>query len=169
MSNKDNFVRLTVDVAARPERAFHIFTTQFDRIKPHDHNLLSVEIAETVFEARVGGFVYDRGVDGTVCRWARVLAYDPPNRIVISWDIGPRWQIETDPARTSEVEIRFTAQGAGRTRIDLEHRHIDRHGDGWEAVREGVGHEGGWALYLKRFDGIVTSHDAVKNRQGVAE
>src|SRR5207302_9671008 len=75
-------VRTQVIVEASIARAFRVFTEDFDRIKPREHNLLDVEIAETVFEPRVGGHIYDRGVDGSECRWARVLAYEPPNRIV---------------------------------------------------------------------------------------
>lgn len=144
-------VRKQVVVAAPIERAFRVFTEQFDRIKPREHNLLAVDIAETVFEPRVGGHIYDRGVDGSECRWARVLAYEPPHRVVFSWDINPRWQIEPDPARTSEVEVRFVAESADRTRVELEHRKLDRHGEGWEAVRGGVDSETGWPLYLRRF------------------
>lgn len=148
-------VRRQIVVEAPVERAFRVFTEEFDRIKPREHNLLRVEIAETVFEPRVGGHVYDRGVDGTVCRWARVLAYEPPHRVVISWDISPQWQIETDPEKTSEVEIRFIAEGAGRTRVELEHRHLDRHGAGWETERENVASEGGWPRYLRRFGDLL--------------
>ena len=144
-------VRLQIVVAAPLERAFRVFIEQFDRIKPREHNLLAVPIAETVFEPRVGGHVYDRGEDGSECRWARVLAYEPPHRVVISWDIDPRWQVETDPERTSEVEIRFVAESADRTRVELEHRNLERHGVGWESVRDGVGSETGWPLYLQRF------------------
>ena len=143
-------VQLQVVVHAPIERAFQTFTNEFDRIKPREHNMLGVEIAETVFEPHVGGHVYDRGVDGSVCRWARVLAYEPPHKVVISWDISPQWQIETNPEHTSEVEIRFIAETADRTRVELEHRNLDRHGEGWEAEREAVRNEGGWPLYLQR-------------------
>lgn len=152
---QDTSVRTQVVVAVPVERAFRVFTEQFDRIKPREHNMLPVPIAETVFEPRVGGHVFDRGVDGSECRWARVLAYEPPQRIVISWDISPRWQIETDPARTSEVEIRFIAEGPQRTRVELEHRHLERHGAGWEGEREAVRGDGGWPLYLRRFGELV--------------
>ena len=128
-------VRHEVVVNAPIERAFSVFTNDFGLFKPRDHNLLSADIAETVFEPRVGGHVYDRGVDGSECRWARVLAYEPPDRVVFSWDIGPQWQIETDPEKTSEVEVRFVAEAPDRTRVQLEHRNLDRHGDAWEAVR----------------------------------
>ena len=153
---QDTVVRSEVVVEAPVERAFQVFTQQFDRIKPRDHTMLAVEIAESVIEPRVGGRVYDRGVDGSECQWARVLAYEPPDRIVFSWDISPAWQIESDLAKTSEVEVRFIAEAPTRTRVELEHRHLDRHGDGWEGVREGVRGDDGWPLYLDRFSSIVT-------------
>ena len=144
-------VRTQVVVDAPLERAFSVFTEQFDRIKPRDHNLLGVDIADTVFEAREGGRIYDRGVDGSECQWARVLAYEPPHRVVFSWDISPQWQIETDRAKASEVEVTFVSETPGRTRVELEHRNLDRHGAGWESERDGVASEGGWPLYLQRF------------------
>jgi uncharacterized protein YndB with AHSA1/START domain len=144
-------VRAQVVVEAPIERAFRVFTEDFGSFKPPEHNLLDAEIAETVFEPREGGHLYDRGIDGSECRWARVLAYEPPQRVVISWDINPQWQIESDPEKTSDVEVRFISETPERTRVELEHRNLDRHGDGWEGVREGVGGEGGWPLYLRRF------------------
>ena len=148
-------VRNSIVVEAPIERAFLVFTKDFGRFKPPEHNLLQVEIAETVFESHVGGNIYDRGVDGSECRWARVLAYEPPNRVVFSWDISPHWQIETDHDKTSEVEVRFIAEGPDRTRLEIEHRNLDRHGDGWEAAREGVHGDQGWPLYLQRFAEVL--------------
>ena len=150
-------VRTEIVVDAPIERAFAVFTEQFDRIKPRDHNLLGVDIAETVFERRVGGSIYDRGVDGSECRWARVLAFEPPERVVFSWDIGPTWQIESDPDTASEVEVRFVAETPGRTRVELEHRNLDRHGDGWEGLRDGVAAPEGWSLYLQRYGDLFKS------------
>jgi uncharacterized protein YndB with AHSA1/START domain len=144
-------VRRQIVVAAPIERAFAVFTERFGDFKPAEHNLLGVAIAQTVFEPRVGGHIYDEGVDGSECRWARILAYEPPDRVVFSWDIGPQWQIETEPANTSEVEVRFVAETPQRTRVELEHRKIDRHGPGWEAVRDGVADDAGWPLYLARY------------------
>ena len=107
-------VRFDVTVEVSAERAFRVFTEQFDQIKPREHNLLAPEpIAETVFETQVGGHVYDRGENGSVCRWARVLAFDPPRRFVISWDISPTWQLVTDPSQASEVEVTFIPEGRG--------------------------------------------------------
>ncbi len=144
-------IKLEIVVQAPVERAFAVFVEDFDRIKPREHNLLGVDVAETVLEPRVGGHIYDRGVDGSECRWARVLAYEPPDRIVFSWDISPRWRLETDPGRASEVEVRFVSETPERTRVELEHRHLDRHGEGWESARDGVAGDGGWPLYLGRY------------------
>ena len=110
-------VRDQVVVDAPITQAFAVFTERFGDFKPPEHNLLGAEIAETVFEPRVGGHIYDRAVDGTECRWARVLAYEPPNRVVFSWDISPQWQIETDPDHTSEVEVVFIAEAPRRTAL----------------------------------------------------
>jgi uncharacterized protein YndB with AHSA1/START domain len=148
-------VRHEVVVEAPIERAFAVFTGDFGAFKPRAHNMLSVDIAETIFEPRVGGHLYDRGVDGSERRWARILAYEPPNRVVFSWDISPQWQVETDLEKTSEVEVRFIAETPDRTRVVLEHRDLDRHLDGWEAVRAGVDSEGGWPLYLRRYAEVV--------------
>jgi uncharacterized protein YndB with AHSA1/START domain len=148
-------IRHQVTVDAPIERAFAVFTEEFDSFKPREHNMLAVDIAETVFEPRAGGRLFDRGVDGSECQWARVLAYEPPDRVVISWDISPYWQVETDLEKTSEVEIRFIAEAPDRTRVELEHRHLDRHGDGWEGMRDGVDSPGGWPLYLERFSGLI--------------
>jgi uncharacterized protein YndB with AHSA1/START domain len=144
-------VRRQIVVDAPIDKAFIVFTDRFGDFKPPEHNLLRVPIAETVFEPKVGGNIIDRGADGSECRWARILTYDPPHRVVFSWDIGPTWQVETDPERTSEVEVTFTAEIPDRTRVEVEHRHIDRHGPGWESVRDGIGHDQGWPLYLDRY------------------
>lgn len=148
-------VKQSILVEAPVTRAFKVFVEEFGNFKPREHNMLPVPIAETVFEPRVGGFIYDRGVDGSECRWARVLAYDPPHRVLLSWDISPRWQIETDPEKTSEWEVRFTAETETRTRVEIEHRGLERHGQGWESVRDGVAGDQGWPLYLQRFAQVM--------------
>lgn len=147
----DTSVQTAIVVEAPIARAFKVFTEDFGSFKPAEHNMLGVEIAETVFEREAGGYLYDRGVDGSVCRWARVLAYDPPNRVLLSWDISPRWQIEDDQSKTSEWEVRFIAETPERTRVELEHRNLGRHGEGWQGVRDGVAGDRGWPLYLQRY------------------
>ena len=156
MTQTDVVVRRQMVVNAPIEQAFAVFTERFGDFKPREHNLMNAPIVETVFEPRVGGHIYDRSADGTECRWARVLAYEPPNRVVFSWDISPRWQLETDLDNTSEVEVRFVAESPDRTRLELEHRHLDRHGPGWESVRDGVANDQGWPLYLDRYAALFT-------------
>jgi uncharacterized protein YndB with AHSA1/START domain len=150
-------IRKQVVVDAPIDRAFAVFTERFGDFKPREHNLLPEPIVETVFEPRVGGNILDRTADGAECRWARILAFDPPDRVVFSWDISPQWRIETDPEQTSEVEVRFVAESPERTRLELEHRHIDRHGPGWEAVSQGVADDAGWPLYLARYADVVAA------------
>jgi uncharacterized protein YndB with AHSA1/START domain len=155
MTQAQTAVHLELVVDAPIERAFAVFTERFGDIKPPEHNLLSAPIAETVLEPRVGGHIVDRAVDGSECRWARILAWEPPHRMVFSWDISPRWQLETDLDLTSEVEVRFVSDGSDRTRVELEHRNLDRHGTGWESVAEGVEGEQGWPLYLDRYTALL--------------
>jgi uncharacterized protein YndB with AHSA1/START domain len=142
-------VRAQIIVDVPVARAFAVFTNDATW-KPPEHNLLGVEIAESVFEAYEGGYLYDRGVDGSECRWARVLAYEPPNRVVLAWLITPGWRIEADVSRTSEVEVRFIAEAPERTSVEIEHRNLERHGEGWEALRDAVGAPDGWPLHLRR-------------------
>ena len=156
MTATDSTVVLrTVTVQASKATAFATFTERFGDFKPREHSLLGAPIVETVFEPHVGGHIVDRAEDGSECRWARILAYEPPDRVVFSWDIGPTWQVETDPDRTSEVDVRFVEEAPGRTRVELEHRHLDRHGPGWEGVRDGVADDGGWPLYLDRYAALL--------------
>jgi uncharacterized protein YndB with AHSA1/START domain len=142
----DTSVRTQTVVEAPIERAFAVFTEGIGSWWDPNHHILQAELEEMVFEPFVGGNVYDRGVDGSECRWARVLAYEPPHRVLFSWDINMSWQLETDPDKTSEIEVRFMAEGPDRTLVELEHRHLDRHGEGWEGMRDAVGSPNGWNL-----------------------
>ena len=144
-------VRTRIVVDAAIDHAFHVFTAGIAGWWNPDHHIIEAPLKDMVFEPRVGGHVYDVGTDGSECRWSRVLAYDPPERVVFTWDINLQWQLETDPARTSEVEVRFTAQGPSQTLVELEHRHLDRHGEGWEQMRTAVGSPGGWDGGLSLF------------------
>ena len=148
-------IRHDVLVDAPPQVAFDAFL-ELDRIKPREHNLLPVPIAETVVEPRVGGGIIDRGADGSECQWGTVLAFDPPHRFTFSWNIGPDWQLQGDPDRVSEVEVSFAPEGEG-TRVALVHRNLERHGAGWESVRDGVDGAGGWPLYLARYVDVVSA------------
>jgi uncharacterized protein YndB with AHSA1/START domain len=144
-------VTKSIVVHAPVERAFHVYTQEMQSWWPEDHHILDAPLARMVFEPEAGGRIYDVGTDGSECQWARVLAYEPPTRVVFSWDINLQWQIETDLERTSEIEVRFIAEAGDRTRVELEHRNLDHHGEGWEAMAAAVGSPDGWGRGLERF------------------
>ncbi len=143
-------VTKSVVVDAPVDRAFSVFTEDIGSWWPPEHHIIG-SVSHMVFEPKVGGQVYDVGTDGSECRWSRVLAYEPPSRVVFTWDISTQWQIETDPAKTSEIEVRFVPEGKKRTLVEIEHRHLDRHGEGWEGIAEAVASSGGWGMTLTRF------------------
>ena len=150
-------VRTETLVEAPIERAFKVFTEEMESWWDPDHHLGDAPLAEMVVERRVGGRIFDRLTDGSECQWSRVLAYEPPTLFVFSWDINTRWELETDLEKTSEVEVRFIAEGPDRTRVELEHRHLDRHLDGWQGLREGVDSGDGWPLYLRRYAELLAA------------
>ncbi len=139
-------VTRSIVVEVPVEHAFETFTVGMASWWPETHHILEGELKEMIFETHVGGRIRDVATDGSECAWSRVLVYEPPTRVVFSWDISLQWQIETDPERCSEVEVRFTPQDETTTRVELEHRYIDRHGEGWERMRDAVGSAGGWDL-----------------------
>ena len=147
----DTVVRTEIVVSASQEHAFAVFTEGIGSWWPSDHHILDGELAEMVFEPYVGGAVYDRATDGTECRWARVLAYEPPHRFVITWSINLQWQVEADLNKVSEIEVTFFPEGPTTTRVELTHRHLDRHGPGWEQMRNAVESPDGWRRGLMRF------------------
>jgi uncharacterized protein YndB with AHSA1/START domain len=158
----DTAIRHDVVVPVPAAEAFEAFTERIGEFKPPEHNMLGAPIAETVFEPRVGGHIVDRAADGTECRWAQVRAFEPPDRLVFSWNISPGWEVITDPDQASEVEVRFVPLEGGRTRVELEHRYLERHGTGWEGVRESVDGSDGWPRYLARFGALLGSSAGVE-------
>ncbi|MGH7757802.1 MAG: SRPBCC family protein [Candidatus Dormibacteria bacterium] len=146
VSTDTTAVRRSVVVDAPIERAFVFFTRDIGAWWDADKHLLQEPLKAMVFEPQVGGHIVDRDIYGTESRWATILAYNPPTHVAFSWNINLRWEIETDPTRTSEVHVTFTAHGERRTLVELEHRHLDRHGDGWEAMRDAVSASNGWDL-----------------------
>ena len=144
-------VRKSVVVHATLEQAFKVFTEGFDLWWPRGHHIGKGELEKAVVERRVGGRCYGREADGTECDWGHVLVWEPPNRLVLAWQINPQWQFEPDLAKASEVDVHFLDQRNGTTRIDLEHRHFERHGAGAEAMRTSVDAEGGWGSLLGLF------------------
>jgi uncharacterized protein YndB with AHSA1/START domain len=131
-------------VDAPIERAFEVFTVGIGSWWDADKHILRAPLARMEFQPWVGGRIIDHGTDGSTCAWSRILAYEAPHRVVFSWDITTSWTVETDPGKASEVEITFDAVAPDRTSVVLTHRHLDRHGDGWEGMRDAV--SSGWNL-----------------------
>ncbi len=148
----------TITVGVPVERAFGVFTGSIDTWWPRMYHIGQSDMAEAVMEPKEGGRWYERGVDGTECDWGRVLAWDPPHRLVVTWQINGRWQFDPDPGHASEIEIRFTADGPGQTTVDLEHRLLERLGDG-QAIRDAIGSGGGWGAILELFAKAATAQD----------
>lgn len=143
-------IRRSITVAAPVERAFAVFTASFDTWWPAGFHIGEVDPAEFVLEGRAGGRWYERGVDGSECEWGRVLAWEPPHRFVVTWQINGRWEYDPDPEHASELELRFTALGPAETRVELEHRRVDRLAEA-RSLAGSVGGEDGWGGILARF------------------
>lgn len=145
----------TITVGVPIEKAFRVFTESFDRWWPREYHIGQAEMAACIVEPREGGRWYERGVDGSECDWGRVLAWEPPNRLLVTWQINGEWQF--DPEHASEVEVRFTANGPGQTTVEIEHRFLDRLVGG-EAIRGAIVEGGGgWTSILERFANAATS------------
>jgi uncharacterized protein YndB with AHSA1/START domain len=142
-------VRKSVTVAAPPERAFEVFTQMTSWWPRKSHHISDAGDAEAILEPREGGRWYERDQDGAECTWGYVIAWEPPERVVLAWQLTGEWKY--DPDFVTEVEVRFTDEGDGRTRVDLEHRDIDRYGEGAEQVRTALSGEGGWSELLGLF------------------
>lgn len=142
-------VRHTIIVAAPREHAFEVFTRGIDRWWFRDHSIGAEPLKEVVMEPRPGGRVFERGIHGAECDWGRVLVWEPPARLVVSWQIGGDWQFDPEPAHASEYEVRFVEEGPTRTRVEFEHRHFERHGKAGRNIRDNV--EKGWAKLLATY------------------
>jgi uncharacterized protein YndB with AHSA1/START domain len=147
----DATVNKSITVEASLAHAFEVFTAGFDSWWPRSHHIGPSPMQQAIVESRAGGRCYTLQEDGTECDWGRILEWEPPHRFVLAWQITPEWGYQPDLARSSEVEIRFTEEAPGRTRVDLEHRHFERMGPGGASMREGVGAPGGWGTLLEQF------------------
>ena len=143
-------VRKRIVVEAPQAVAFDVFTARMGDWWPMaTHHIGKAECADVRLEPRAGGRCFERGVDGSECDWGRVLAWDPPGRVVIGWELTTRWT--HDPAVQSQVEVRFTALDAGRTQVDLEHRGLEVYGAEAAAMREVLGSPNGWTGILEGY------------------
>ena len=149
-------VRKSIVVNIPAALAFRVYTEEFDSWWPRTHHIGKSPMKRAIIDGRPGGRCYTEQEDGTECEWGQVLVWEPPSRIVLAWQITHEWGYEPDLAKASEVEIRFTPLGANRTRLDLEHRHFNRHGAGAAPMRMAVSAPNGWdgllALYAARVE-----------------
>lgn len=148
---RDTSVEKSVTVRASIDHAFRIFTERLELWWPRTHHIGKAEMAGATVEQKEGGRWYERGVDGSECDWGRVLVWSPPRKVVLSWQITPSWTYEPDPEQASRIEVTFHDLGNGTTRVDLVHSELERHGKGWEALRDAVSSEGGWSGILARY------------------
>jgi uncharacterized protein YndB with AHSA1/START domain len=128
-----------------------VFTEGIDTWWPRTHHIGKSPMKKAIVEGRPGGRCYSEQADDTECDWGSVLVWEPPHRFVLAWKITPQWQYEPDLAKSSEVEVRFTPEPDGFTRVDLEHRHFERHGTGADVMRTAVDDEKGWNGLLQLF------------------
>jgi uncharacterized protein YndB with AHSA1/START domain len=148
-------VRKSITVRTTAERAFRVFTEEFDSWWPRSHKLFEADLAVAIVEGRAGGRCYQRSVDGAECDWGKVTVWDPPRRLVIAWQLDGQWQFDPDISHASEVEVTFTPEPGGLTRVDLEHRHFERHGASAAQVQSGVDSPNGWSGLLQLFAGAA--------------
>ena len=145
-----NTVRKVVIVQAPQIVAWRVFTEQMGTWWPlASYKIGKANAVDAVIEPRVGGRWYERGDDGSMCQWGSVLVWEPPSRLVLSWDISADWQY--DPTLKTEIEVRFNAEGSDRTRVALEHRHLDRYGAHRDKMRAIFDTQGDWGKVLEMF------------------
>jgi uncharacterized protein YndB with AHSA1/START domain len=149
-------VHKTVIVNTEPEHAFSVFTNQMAKWWPKEHHISGTPFFAIVVEPRAGGRWYEKGADGSECDWGTVLRYEPPHRVVFSWHLNGDFEFVPDITKASEVEIRFSPEGAGKTRVELEHRYFERHGESSDRLRTAVDKPEGWTFVLSGYEGLVT-------------
>ena len=142
-------VRKRVIVNATRERAFRVFTAGIDRWWPREHHIGKSPLKRAILEEQAGGRWYSVSEDGSECDVGKVLSWEPPRRVLLAWQITADWQF--DPAFVTEVEVTFTAQGPNQTRVDLEHRDLERYGEKSAAFRKTIDSERGWEKIVEQF------------------
>ena len=151
MTQTTDAVTHSVLVPLEPDTAFELFVDRFGEWWPKDsHHILDSPAAEAVLEPREGGRWYEHSESGEECDWGTVLEIDRPNRILLAWQLTPEWKFDPDRANATEVEVTFNAEENG-TRVTLEHRGFEVHGEAGAAMRESVGGDGGWAQLMELY------------------
>ena len=146
-------VRKSVRVNAPPARAFEVFTAGFGRWWPRSHSVSASPMVDAIIEPHVGGRWYQKCEDGSECQWGKVLLWEPPERVILAWQLNPDFQY--DPDTITEVELRFTAQSADATLVELEHRYLERFGERGKEMAEKVGAPNGWPDLLNIYAASV--------------
>ena len=141
-------VRKSITVKAPPERAFTVFTANMGRWWLRSHTINASPMKDIVLEPRAGGRWYEIGEDGSQCEWGKVEVFDPPRRVLLLWQIGAQWKY--DPTLVTQVDVKFIQVGES-TRVELEHRHLERMGVGADSVRQAVDSPNGWSGLLAAF------------------
>jgi uncharacterized protein YndB with AHSA1/START domain len=152
-------VRKSIVVKTSVTRAFKVFTEGIDSWWPKSHHIGASPMKKSIIESFAGGRCYAEQMDGTDCPWGTVLAWEPPYRFVFAWQVSPDWKYEPDLSKASEVEVLFTPQDDGSTRVELEHRYFYRHGTGYEKMRDGVGSPDGWGAMLQLYTAATESDE----------
>lgn len=147
-------VRKSLRVLCSPEHAFAVFTTRMGAWWHPDHSLLKSPREILVLEPRAAGRWFERAIDGSECSWGHVIAWEPPTRVLLAWQIDGQWRF--NPDLVTEVEIRFIADGEDATRVELEHRNIDRFGEHADAARAALDSPDGWSSGLERFAALAS-------------
>jgi uncharacterized protein YndB with AHSA1/START domain len=142
-------VRKQVLVAASQEHAFRVFTAGIDRWWPREHHIGKSPLKRAVMEPRMDGRWYAICEDDTECDVGKILAWDPPRRLVLAWQINAEWK--HDPDFVTEIEVNFFAEGPRKTRVEIEHRDLERYGAAAEALRKTLDSPGGWGGTLESF------------------
>jgi len=151
-----NEVQVEITVNASAEKAFRVFTERCNDWWPPDYKLGESERINIVMEPRVGGRWYELGSNGIECDWGKVQVWEPPYHLVVSWQIGVGFVPNQDPEKASRVDVRFIEDRPNKTRIRLIHSRFEKHGKGWEQMRDSIAGDAGWPGLLKNFSNMVT-------------
>jgi hypothetical protein len=149
-------MKKTITVEASQAKAFKVFTANFDNWWPRENKIGRTALKQAVLEPRNGGRWYEVGEDGSECDWGTVLAFEPTARLLLAWQISATWQY--DPTFVTEVEVRFIEEGPKRTRVELEHRNLDRYGETAGTMRDVFASPNGWGGILARFGKLAAEN-----------
>lgn len=155
----------SIRVKAPIERAFSVFVEQMETWWPMTHHIGDTPFVAIFVEPRVGGRWYERNAKGDLCDWGKVLKWDPPHAVALSWHVepghdSPEWKFDPDVEKASELEIRFTAEEGGTTLVELTHSKLEKHGEGAEQFRDLMDGPGAWVTILELFAQKVQEQEA---------